>query len=196
MCEVVLRSDWTESWVPEDLTLYELFQFSVCEKSCELRTTIHTDHIAFQDEQNNSSQDDYKVSIRWFYTWRKIWIHKIISFLYFIMYHLSFLDSRIAWYFFISNSVYVYIDYFNHFHGSSIALLTLITSKMVRLHLLYALLIYLLVTLGSMGTGEDLFYKCGAPSEENVHSPQSFLKFLFENPENWWWVLSFVIIFL
>jgi hypothetical protein len=57
-----------------------------------------------------------------------------------------------------------------YFFGSSLALLTSITSKMVRLHLLYALLIYFLVNLGSMGTGEDLFYKCGAPFEEFVHS--------------------------
>ena len=31
---------------------------------------------------------------------------------------------------------------------------------------MYALLTYFLVILGSMGTGEDLFYKCCAPSEE------------------------------
>jgi hypothetical protein len=45
-------------------------------------------------------------------------------------------------------------------------LLTSITSKKVRLHLLYALLTYFVVFLGSMGTGEDLFYKCYTPSED------------------------------
>ena len=47
--------------------------------------------------------------------------------------------------------------------------MTSITSKKVRLHLMYALLTYCLVMLGSMGTCEDLFYKCCAPLEEIVH---------------------------
>ncbi len=47
-----------------------------------------------------------------------------------------------------------------YFLGGEIALLTSITSKKVRLHLMYALLTYFLVMLGSMGTGEDLFYEC------------------------------------
>ena len=57
-----------------------------------------------------------------------------------------------------------------YFLGRGIALLTSITSKRIRLHLMYALLTYFLVMLGSMGTGEDLFYKCNAPPEEIVHS--------------------------
>ena len=57
-----------------------------------------------------------------------------------------------------------------YFLGRGIALVTSITSKKVRLHLLYALLTYFLVMLGSMGTGEDLFCKCNAPPEEIVRS--------------------------
>ena len=68
----------------------------------------------------------------------------------------------------------------SYFQGGSIVLLTSITSKKVRLHLMYALLTYFLVMLGSMGTGEDLFYKCNATSEEFVHSTSSFQEFLCE----------------
>ena len=45
---------------------------------------------------------------------------------------------------------------------------------------MYALLIYFLVNLGSMGIGEDLFYKWCAPSEEIVHSLYLSKQFLFE----------------
>ena len=45
---------------------------------------------------------------------------------------------------------------------------------------MYALLTYFVV-IGSMGTGEDLFYKCGAPCEEIVHSSQ-FSRTLFMEP--------------
>ena len=64
------------------------------------------------------------------------------------------------------------------FQGRWIHLLTSITSKMVHLHLMYALLIYFVVCLGSMGTGEDLFYKCWAPSEDlstHGYDPRNFL---------------------
>ena len=58
------------------------------------------------------------------------------------------------------------IEYCMKFQGRWIDLLTSITSKMVWWHLMYALLTYFMVFLGSMGTGEDLFYKCWAPSED------------------------------
>jgi hypothetical protein len=69
------------------------------------------------------------------------------------------------------------ILYFQKFKERCIALLTSITSKKVRLHLLYALLTYFLVMLGSMGTGEDLFYKCYAHFEElstHIKHPRKF----------------------
>ena len=45
---------------------------------------------------------------------------------------------------------------------------------------MYALLTYFLVIVGSMGTCEDLFYKCCAPCEEIVHSLHFSKQFLFE----------------
>ena len=76
----------------------------------------------------------------------------------------------------------------------ALTLLTSITSKMVRLHLLYALLIYFLVILGSMGTGEDLFYKCCAPSEEIVHSLRIVSRSFSMKPIKFVMRLSFLII--
>ena len=59
-----------------------------------------------------------------------------------------------------------WVLYHIRFQEGCIDLLTSITSMKVRWHLLYTLLTYYVVLLGSMGTGEDLFYKCWAPSEE------------------------------
>ena len=49
---------------------------------------------------------------------------------------------------------------------------------MVLIHLLYAPLTYFVVFLGSMGTGEDLFYKCYAHSEELSTHCKNYKKFL------------------
>ena len=45
---------------------------------------------------------------------------------------------------------------------------------------MYALLTYFLVCLGSMGTGEDLFYKCCAHSKELFTHSKTHKKFLLE----------------
>ena len=45
---------------------------------------------------------------------------------------------------------------------------------------MYALLTCFLVNVGSMGTGEDLFYKCCAPSEE-MSINCSYKKLFLEN---------------
>jgi hypothetical protein len=61
--------------------------------------------------------------------------------------------------------------YIMKLHGRCIDLLTSITSKKVWIHLLYAPLTYYVVFLGSMGTGEDLFYKGYThPEEMSTHS--------------------------
>ena len=78
---------------------------------------------------------------------------------------------------------YIYMQiilYIKIYHGRCIGLLTSITSKMVWIHLMYAPLTYFVVFLGSMGTGEDLFYKCYAHSGELSTHSNTHKKFLIE----------------
>ena len=73
-------------------------------------------------------------------------------------------------------------------NGRCTCLLTSITSKKVWIHMLYAPLTHSIVVLGSMGTGEDLFYKCCTHSEElSTHKqyPQEISPW---NLANWLWV--------
>ena len=73
-------------------------------------------------------------------------------------------------------------------NGRCTCLLTSITSKKVWIHLLYAPLTHSIVVLGSMGTGEDLFYKCCAHSEELSTHKQYPEEISPWNLANWLWV--------
>ena len=140
------------------------------ERSSSLQTTIHSVTGSLKQCRRWTRTVHRKTNSRcrirsgWVfydYTWCSNYSYGIISLL---SYRQVFLDLKNYilsffakfWRAFLS-IVWLLLIY-TYSYGWCRTLLTSITSKMVRLHLLYALLILFLI-LGSMGTGEDLFYK-------------------------------------
>jgi len=117
-----------------------------------------------------------RMSLLWLYlmfellTWDFLFdlLQTSISWLIRTTYCLSMQSSLSIW---LSLLIYTYS------YGWCRTLLTSITSKKVRLHLLYALLIHLCYW-GAWAQVRTSSTKCCAPFEENVHSLWSFYKFL------------------
>ena len=146
------ESNFLNSWIP----LSEILRYRL------LSTVTQDPSNCFEDDQEQftarwiqgvkSGEDESSMSTL------EDWITHIRLSVYSLTFK-YFLTERTAYCFFYAYFWRVFLNLCWYIHISMDdcrTLLTSITSKMVRLHLLYALLIY---CLGSMGTGEDLFYK-------------------------------------
>jgi hypothetical protein len=161
-------------------------------KQCERVSEIHwvRFYTVSQDPSNNDEDEQEQFTARriqglesgsgWVfydYTWCSNYSHGIFCL---ISCRQVFLDLKELHTVFLCKvllSIWLSLLIYTYSYGWCRTLLTSITSKMVRLHLLYALLIHFCYW-GAWAQVRTSSTKCCAPSEENVHSLWSFYKFL------------------